>query len=191
MIARRPAAGATSRTAGPRDWRGPRRAATGGGVLHGDPASGPSRPRISSARPRAIDLRIQELECTCHSNSESLRAMRFVRAALLLTATVFTASGWRSSSSVPLSRAHVVPGRRPLRPVPPDAPSCRSAVNCVTRSTRSSVPVTSQSSDIQDNLDAFAIARNVRMKQSATAPTSNVSGDHRSPGPSNSAGDAD
>ena len=63
-------------------------------------------------------------------------------------------------------------------------------VNCVTRSSRSSVPVTSQSSDIQDNLDAFATARNVRMKQSATAPTSNVSGDHRSPGPSNSAGDA-
>ena len=64
-------------------------------------------------------------------------------------------------------------------------------VNCVTRSTRSSVPVTSQSSEIQDNLDAFAIARNVRIKQSARAPTSNVSGDHRSPGPSNSAGDAD
>ena len=35
-------------------------------------------------------------------------------------------------------------------------------VNCVTRSARSSVPVASQSSDIQDTLDALAIARNVR-----------------------------
>src|SRR5262249_11886154 len=42
----------------------------------------------------------------------------------------------------------------------------------------------------QSTLEARAIARNVRMKQPATAPTSIVSGDQLSPGPSNSAGAA-
>ena len=84
----------------------PAKPPTGGGVLHGDPASGPSTGHGFLALARGVDLRIQELECTCHSNSESLRAMRFVRAALLLTATVFTASaaGPDGSSSSPTAR---------------------------------------------------------------------------------------
>jgi len=61
----------------------------------------------------------------------------------------------------------------------------------VVRSMRSKVPVTSHSSDVQAKPDARATARKVRIKQSPTAATRSVSGDHRSPGPSNGIGDAD
>jgi hypothetical protein len=51
------------------------------------------------------------------------------------------------------------------------------------------VPSTSHASDSRQLLSR-ATARNVRMKQSATAATIIVSGDHRSPGPPNSSGGA-
>src|SRR5579859_2801417 len=63
--------------------------------------------------------------------------------------------------------------------------------NRVVRSTRSRVPVTSQTRDVQATPAARATARKVRIRQSPTAATSRVSGDHRSPGPSNGVGDAD
>ena len=65
-----------------------------------------------------------------------------------------------------------------------------NAVNCVTRSTRSTVPVASQASEVHGSLDILAIPRKVRMKQSATAATRSVSGDQRFPGPPNSVGGA-
>src|SRR5579872_4545841 len=63
--------------------------------------------------------------------------------------------------------------------------------NRVLRSRRSKVPVTSQMSDVQAKPAARATARKVRIRQSPTAATSSVSGDHRSPGPSNGVGDSD
>jgi hypothetical protein len=84
------------------------------------------------------------------------------------------------------------PRQHPLAPagISSDART-DNAVNCVTRSTRSTVPEASQVSALHDIFEGLAIALNVRAKQSATAATVSVSGDHRSPGPSNSAGSAD
>src|SRR6516225_3492440 len=69
-------------------------------------------------------------------------------------------------------------------------PRTANPVNCVTRSTLSNVPTASHASDIQDSFDAAAMARKVSTKQPATAATSKVSGDQRSPGPLNSVGGA-
>src|SRR4051812_27548505 len=65
------------------------------------------------------------------------------------------------------------------------------AVNRVNPSERSTVPVASQARLFHRSLDTLAIARNVNIRQSAAAATVNVSGDHKFPGPSNSAGGAD
>jgi hypothetical protein len=53
------------------------------------------------------------------------------------------------------------------------------------------LPSTSQRSETHSNFDARAIALKDRMKQSAIAADSSVSGDHKSPGPPNSGGPAD
>ncbi len=63
-------------------------------------------------------------------------------------------------------------------------------VNRVTRSSRSRVPPTAHSSDVHGSFEAVATDRNVRMKHSATAPTSRAYGVHWSPGPPNSTGEA-
>jgi hypothetical protein len=85
--------------------------------------------------------------------------------------------------------------RRPSSSLTPEGTTSRTRtrnrVNCDARSTRSKVPLTSQRSEVQGNSNARAIDRNVNTKQSATAATSSVSGDQRSPGPSNSAGGAE
>ena len=65
------------------------------------------------------------------------------------------------------------------------------AVNWVPLSVRSSVPSTCHSSAVHSNFEALAMARKDNAKQSATAATSKVSGDHWSPGPPNSAGAAE
>lgn len=61
-------------------------------------------------------------------------------------------------------------------------------VNRETRSGRSSVPVHVTSRVVHDIRDARVIPLNVNTKQSTTAATSSVSGDHLPPGPSNSGG---
>ena len=66
-----------------------------------------------------------------------------------------------------------------------------NATNCVTRSTWSSVPAASHLRPSHGSFESLAIPRNVRTKQSATAAVTSVSGDQRSPGPSNSAGAAE
>ncbi len=63
-------------------------------------------------------------------------------------------------------------------------------VKCVVPESRSRVPSTWQSSLVQAKVDARETPRKVRMKQSAIAAINRFSGDHRSPGPSNSAGGA-
>ena len=63
-------------------------------------------------------------------------------------------------------------------------------VNCAVPSAFSSTPSTRQSRPVHSNLAALAMARKVRMKQSAIDAHNNVSGDQTSPGPSNSAGGA-
>ena len=63
-------------------------------------------------------------------------------------------------------------------------------VNCVTPSTRSNTPSTRHSSSLHSSLEARAIARKLSTKQSASDAQSSVSGDHTSPGPSNSGGGA-
>src|ERR1051326_7015313 len=61
-------------------------------------------------------------------------------------------------------------------------------VKRITPSERSKVPLASHTMLVQHSLDILAIARNVNTKQFAAAAISNVSGDHKFPGPSNSAG---
>jgi len=63
-------------------------------------------------------------------------------------------------------------------------------VNCVTPSTRSNTPSTRHLRSLHSSLDARAIARKLSTKQSASDAQSSVSGDHTSPGPSNSGGGA-
>lgn len=66
----------------------------------------------------------------------------------------------------------------------------RISVNLSVFSTLSRTPSTSQFNWLHSSLEALAMALKERMKQLATAPVSNVSGDQRSPGPPNSAGAA-
>src|SRR5262249_41121679 len=78
---------------------------------------------------------------------------------------------------------------------PPDGNARRARkwiwVKRVTPSTRSSTPSASQWTRSHGSFDARAIARKVRIKQSAEAATSSVSGDHWSPDPPNCAGGDD
>jgi hypothetical protein len=67
----------------------------------------------------------------------------------------------------------------------------RISVKRVTPSKRSTAPVASQTTFVQEIFATLATARNVKTRQSATAATTNVSGDHRFPGPSNSRGGAE
>jgi hypothetical protein len=64
------------------------------------------------------------------------------------------------------------------------------SVNRVVRSDRSSIPWVTHCIETQSNFEACDTARKDKTKQSATDASNSVSGDQRSPGPSNSIGGA-